>query len=179
MVEMIKKKTFWITMIIICLVIIGGYTKFFKEDDNLFVTAEEVVKRDVIHKVNASGIIQPEEEVQITSMVSGWITEITVIEGDTVKPGQHLISIDKKQYQAAYDQAFSQVKSSKANLKNVTSQLERTKQLFEQKLISKQEIEQIEASYELALSQVDQANAALLSRAVSYTHLTLPTTVSV
>ena len=164
MIEMIKKKKFWITMIIICLVIIGGYTKFFKEDDNLFVTAEEVVKRDVIHKVNASGIIQPEEEVQITSMVSGWITEITVIEGDTVKPGQHLISIDKKQYQAAYDQAFSQVKSSKANLKNVTSQRERTKQLFEQKLISKQEIEQIEASYELALSQVDQANAALLSR---------------
>ena len=164
MVEMIKKKTFWITMIIICLVIIGGYTKFLKEDDNLFVTAEQVVKRDVIHKVNASGIIQPEEEVQITSMVSGWITEITVIEGDTVKPGQHLISIDKKQYQAAYDQALSQVKSSKANLKNVTSQLERTKQLFEQKLISKQEIEQIEASYELALSQVDQANAALLSR---------------
>ena len=164
MIEMIKKKKFWITMIIICLVIIGGYTKFFKEDDNLFVTAEEVVKRDVIHKVNASGIIQPEEEVQITSMVSGWITEITVIEGDTVKPGQHLISIDKKQYQAAYDQALSQVKSSKANLKNVTSQLERTKQLFEQKLISKQEIEQIEASYELALSQVDQANAALLSR---------------
>ena len=164
MVEMIKKKKFWITMIIICLVIIGGYTKFLKEDDNLFVTAEKVVKRNVIHKVNASGIIQPEEEVQITSMVSGWITEITVIEGDTVKPGQHLISIDKKQYQAAYDQAFSQVKSSKANLKNVTSQLERTKQLFEQKLISKQEIEQIEASYELALSQVDQANAALLSR---------------
>ena len=164
MVEMIKKKKFWITMIIICLVIIGGYTKFLKEDDNLFVTAEEVVKRDVIHKVNASGIIQPEEEVQITSMVSGWITEITVIEGDTVKPGQHLISIDKKQYQAAYDQALSQVKSSRANLKNVTSQLERTKQLFEQKLISKQEIEQIEASYELALSQVDQANAALLSR---------------
>ena len=164
MVEMIKKKKFWITMMIICLVIIIGYTKFLKEDDNLFVTAEEVVKRDVIHKVNASGIIQPEEEVQITSMVSGWITEITVIEGDTVKPGQHLISIDKKQYQAAYDQALSQVKSSKASLKNVTSQLERTKQLFEQKLISKQEIEQIEASYELALSQVDQANAALLSR---------------
>ena len=164
MVEMIKKKTFWITMIIICLVIIGGYTKFLKEDDNLFVTAEEVVKRDVIHKVNASGIIQPEEEVQITSMVSGWITDITVIEGDTVNPGQHLISIDKKQYQAAYDQALSQVKSSKANLKNVRSQLERTKKLFEQKLISKQEIEQIEASYELALSQVDQAKAALLSR---------------
>ena len=65
------------------------------------VTAEFVEKRDIVHKVNASGTIQPEEEVQITSMVSGWITNITVLEGDTVKPGQHLISIDKKQYQAA------------------------------------------------------------------------------
>ena len=57
------------------------------------------------YSINASGIIQPEEEVQITSMVSGWITEITVVEGDTVNPDQHLISIDQKQYRAAYDQA--------------------------------------------------------------------------
>jgi HlyD family secretion protein len=128
------------------------------------VTAEFVEKRDIVHKVNASGTIQPEEEVQITSMVSGWITNITVLEGDTVKPGQHLISIDKKQYQAAYDQALSQVRSSKANLKNIKSQLDRTKTLFSQKLISKQELEQIEASYELASSQVEQARAALLSR---------------
>ena len=80
-------------------------TKFFGEDDYLSVTAEKVQKRDIIHKINASGIIQPEEEVQITSMVSGWITEITVVEGDTVNPDKHLISIDQKQYQAAYDQA--------------------------------------------------------------------------
>ena len=164
MIKILKKKSFWITMIIIGSVIIGTYTKFSKNDDIFFVTAESVKKRDIIHKVNASGVIQPEEEVQITSMVSGWITKITVIEGDTVNSGQHLISIDKKQYQAAYDQALSQVKSSKANLKNITSQLSRTKKLFEQNLISNQEIEQIEASYELALSQVDQANAALLSR---------------
>ena len=164
MIKILKKKSFWITMIIIGSVIIGTYTKFSKNDDIFFVTAESVKKRDIIHKVNASGVIQPEEEVQITSMVSGWITKITVIEGDTVNSGQHLISIDKKQYQAAYDQALSQVKSSKANLKNITSQLSRTKKLFGQNLISNQEIEQIEASYELALSQVDQANAALLSR---------------
>ena len=164
MIKILKKKSFWVTLIIIGSVIIGTYTKFSKNDDIFFVTAESIKKRDIIHKVNASGVIQPEEEVQITSMVSGWITKITVIEGDTVNSGQHLISIDKKQYQAAYDQALSQVKSSKANLKNITSQLNRTKKLFEQNLISNQEIEQIEASYELALSQGDQANAALLSR---------------
>ena len=164
MLEIIKKKIVWVPLVAICLLIIGFYLKYYKSDDMPTVTAELVEKRDIVHKVNASGIIQPEEEVQITSMVSGWITNITVLEGDTVKPGQHLISIDKKQYQAAYDQAFSQVRSSKANLKNIKSQLDRTKTLFSQKLISKQELEQIEASYELASSQVEQARAALLSR---------------
>ena len=164
MLEIIKKKIVWVPLVAICLLIIGFYLKYYKSDDMPTVTAELVEKRDIVHKVNASGTIQPEEEVQITSMVSGWITNITVLEGDTVKPGQHLISIDKKQYQAAYDQAFSQVRSSKANLKNIKSQLDRTKTLFSQKLISKQELEQIEASYELASSQVEQARAALLSR---------------
>ena len=164
MLEVIKKKTVWGPLVAMCLLIIGFYLKYYKSDDMPTVTAELVEKRDIVHKVNASGTIQPEEEVQITSMVSGWITNITVLEGDTVKPGQHLISIDKKQYQAAYDQALSQVRSSKANLKNIKSQLDRTKTLFSQKLISKQELEQIEASYELASSQVEQARAALLSR---------------
>ena len=164
MLEVIKKKTVWVPLVAIFLLIIGFYLKYYKSDDMPTVTAELVEKRDIVHKVNASGTIQPEEEVQITSMVSGWITNITVLEGDTVKPGQHLISIDEKQYQAAYDQALSQVRSSKANLKNIKSQLDRTKTLFSQKLISKQELEQIEASYELASSQVEQARAALLSR---------------
>ena len=164
MLEVIKKKTVWVPLVATCLLSIGFYLKYYKSDDLPTVTAELVEKRDIVHKVNASGTIQPEEEVQITSMVSGWITNITVLEGDTVKPGQHLISIDKKQYQAAYDQALSQVRSAKANLKNIKSQLDRTKSLFSQKLISKQELEQIEASYELASSQVEQARAALLSR---------------
>ena len=164
MLEVIKKKTIWMPLLAISFLIIGVYIKYYRVDDMLTVTVEIIEERDIVHKVNASGTIQPEEEVQITSMVSGWITNITVLEGDTVKPGQHLISIDKKQYQAAYDQASSQVRSSKANLKNIKSQLDRAKTLFSQKLISKQELEQIEASYELASSQVEQARAALLSR---------------
>ncbi len=164
MIQKLKKKKIWIPFLIVAITASIVATKYFDDDDYLSVTAEKVQKRDIIHKVNASGIIQPEEEVQITSMVSGWITDITVVEGDTVNPDQHLISIDKKQYQAAYDQAASQVKSSEANLKNIKSQMTRTESLFAQKLISNQELEQIEASYQLAKSQVEQARAALTSR---------------
>ena len=176
MLQKLKKKKIWIPLLIILIAGASALIKFSGEDDQISVIAEIVKKRDVIHKVNASGIIQPEEEVQITSMVSGWITDITVLEGDTVNPGQHLISIDKKQYQAAYDQSASQVKSSEANLKKIKSQMSRTETLYDQKLISKQELEQVEASYELATSQVDQARAALLSREdeLSKTRLVAP-----
>ena len=61
-----------------------------------------------------------------------------MIEGDTVEPGQHLISIDEKQIRPRYNNAVSQVKSSEANLRKVQSQRDRTKSLFSQKLISKQ-----------------------------------------
>ena len=176
MIQKLKKKKIWIPFLIVAITASIVATKYFGDDDYLSVTAEKVQKRDIIHKINASGIIQPEEEVQITSMVSGWITEITVVEGDTVNPDQHLISIDKKQYQAAYDQAASQVKSSEANLKNIKSQMTRTESLFAQKLISNQELEQIEASYQLAKSQVEQARAALTSREdeLSKTRLVAP-----
>ena len=176
MIQKLKKKKIWIPFLIVVITASIVATKYFDDDDYLSVSAEKVQKRDIIHKVNASGIIQPEEEVQITSMVSGWITDITVVEGDTVNPNQHLISIDKKQYQAAYDQAASQVKSSEANLKNIKSQMTRTESLFTQKLISNQELEQIEASYQLAKSQVEQARAALTSREdeLSKTRLVAP-----
>ena len=176
MIQKLKKKKIWIPFLIVAITASIVATKYFDDDDYLSVTAEKVQKRDIIHKVNASGIIQPEEEVQITSMVSGWITDITVVEGDTVNPDQHLISIDKKQYQAAYDQAASQVKSSEANLKNIKSQMTRTESLFAQKLISNQELEQIEASYQLPKSQVEQARAALTSREdeLSKTRLVAP-----
>ena len=176
MLDTLKKKQVWIPLLII-LVLIAGYVFSTSDSDkDIFVDAELVKLRDIIHKVNASGKIQPEEAVQITSTITGWITEITVVEGDTVEPGQHLISIDEKQIRPRYNNALSQVKSSEANLRKVQSQMKRTESLFSQNLISKQELEQIEASYQIALSQSEQANANLLSAEdeLSKTRLTAP-----
>ena len=161
MLSVLKNKKVWIPLIIIILIV--AWFLSHSKDETIIVDMETVKRTDIIHKVNASGRIQPEQEVQITSTITGWITEITVIEGDTVYPDQHLISIDEKQYRPRYNQALSQVKSSKANLRKVQSQMDRTKTLFSQKLISEQELEQIEASYQMAVSQSEQANANLLS----------------
>ena len=164
MLKKLKQKKIWIPLLVIILSGTGYWIMNSSEDGEISVQAEEVIRRDIIHKVNANGKIQPEEEVQISSTITAWITSITVAEGDTVQPGQLLISMDEKQYRAAYNQTLSGVKSAEANLKQVKAQKERTESLFEKNLISKQELEQIEASFELASSQVDQAQSSLLSR---------------
>ena len=176
MFKIMKKKKVWIPLLIILSLSTWFFIKRSGSDDTISVNAEKVELRTIIQKINASGKIQPEESVQITSTITGWITEITVMEGDTVEPGQHLISIDEKQIRPRYNNALSQVKSSEANLKKVKAQMERTKTLFSQKLISQQEQEQVEASFQIALSQSEQANANLLSAEdeLSKTRLTAP-----
>ncbi|MBL7013598.1 MAG: efflux RND transporter periplasmic adaptor subunit [Candidatus Marinimicrobia bacterium] len=163
MLKKLKQKKVWIPLVIL-IFIVGYFIQNGNKKELTTVQYELVERRNIIHKVNANGKIQPEEEVQITSTITGWITQITVVEGDTVNTGQHLISIDEKQFRASYNQAASQVKSSGANLKKVKAQMERTNTLYSQKLISKQELEQVEAAFELALSQLEQAKASLFSR---------------
>ena len=176
MFTILKKKKVWIPGLILLTATFWFFMKKSGSDNIIFVNAEKIELRTIVQKINASGKIQPEESVQITSTITGWITEITVMEGDTVEPGQHLISIDEKQIRPRYNNALSQVKSSEANLKKVKAQLERTKSLFSQQLISQQEQEQVEASYQIALSQAEQANANLLSAEdeLSKTRLTAP-----
>jgi HlyD family secretion protein len=164
MLKKLKQKKVWIPLLVIILGGTGYWIMNSSEDGEISVQVEEVIRRDIIHKVNANGKIQPEEEVQISSTITAWITSITVAEGDTVQPGQLLISMDEKQYRAAYNQTLSGVKSAEANLKQVKAQKERTESLFEKDLISKQELEKIEATFELASSQLDQARSSLLSR---------------
>ena len=176
MLNISKKKKVWIPLFTLFIIIVGYFFSGSSDEKELRVEVELVQSREIVQKVNASGKIQPEEAVQITSTITGWITQITVMEGDTVEPGQHLISIDEKQIRPRYNNALSQVKSSEANLRKVQSQMDRTKSLFSQNLISKQELEQVDASYQIALSQSEQANANLLSAEdeLSKTRLTAP-----
>ena len=176
MLNILKKKKVWIPLFTLFIIIMGYFISDSSDEKELRVEVELVQSREIVQKVNASGKIQPEEAVQITSTITGWITQITVMEGDTVEPGQHLISIDEKQIRPRYNNALSQVKSSEANLRKVQSQMDRTKSLFSQNLISKQELEQVDASYQIALSQSEQANANLLSAEdeLSKTRLTAP-----
>ena len=135
-----------------------------KDDDAIKVETEKVVRQTIIHKVNASGKIKPETEVKISATSSAWIDSITVEEGDHIKKGQHLITLDRKQLLSNYNSAASSVRSAKARLKQELASKKRVESMYEQNLASDQELEAVEASYEIANSSLAQAKSSLESR---------------
>lgn len=160
-----NKKKIWIIIGVAVLLVILIVGNLLKSDDNaVAVDTEKVKKQTVIHKVNGSGLIQPETSVEISATVSAWITDITVKEGEYVTKGQHLISLDEKQIRAAYNQAQSSVKSARASLMQVKSEKDRMESLYKNDLVSKQELEVITAQYQLAESQLEQTLAGLSSQ---------------
>ena len=159
-----KKKIYIIGGALVLLIIIISANMFREDDNSIKVEVEKVQRGTVVHKVNASGKIQPIKEIKISSTTSAWVTKITVKEGDRVKAGQLLITLDEKQHLSATEQAQSSVNSAEASLKQVGAQKKRMESLFKQKLISQQELESITAKHELAVNQLRQAKAALSSR---------------
>ncbi len=159
-----NKKKIWLIIagvVVLVALIVGNLLK--SDTEVISVETEKVKRQTIVHKVNGSGVIQPEIEVKISATISAWITDITVDEGDLVQKGQHLISLDEKKYKASYNQALSSVKSARASLKEVKAIKERTESLYANDLVSKQELESAEARYELAESQLEQAQAVLSS----------------
>ena len=160
-----NKKKLWIIIGVVTILIILVAGNLLKSDiEAISVDTEKVKRQTVVHKVNGSGVIQPEVEVKISATISAWITDITVEEGDYVTKGQHLISLDEKQVRATYNQARSNVKSARASLREVKAINDRTESLYANDLVSKQELEAAEARFELAESQLEQAQAGLSSQ---------------
>jgi HlyD family secretion protein len=79
------------------------------------VAVEEVIKRNIVETVSASGKIQSESEVIISPDVSGEIMELPVKEGDKVIEGQLLVKIDPDIQQSNVERLEAALNTSKAN----------------------------------------------------------------
>ncbi len=168
-----NKKLKWFLIILGLLIVffvgarmIGGSSK-----GVIKVTVEKAQKRTIIETVNASGKVYPEIEVKISPDISGEITELNVQEGDSVKKGQVLARVYAEIYSSQRDEARSRVIQSQATVANSQASLDavkaqvdqaktnytRNKDLYDQKVISKAEMEQFEIAYRTAQAQYNAA----------------------
>ena len=173
-----KKKIIIFSIIGVAILGIAGGSFLSKGEKPIAVTVESVERQEIIHKVTGSGRIEPERNIELSANISALIMEIAVNEGDSVMVGQPLISLDRTRYEAAAEQASSRLKSARANLAKISAIKDREERLFEEKLISSQELEAASASFQAAEAEVSTSRAALKSAMddLSKTSLLAPTT---
>jgi len=128
-----------------------------KEDKGKRVQADFVTVDNITEKVEGLGRIEPELDVKISSDVAGRIIEINGKPGDKVEKGDILIEIDPKNYKAAHQRAKSGLVIEKANLKKAKNELERSKELRKNNLISDADLELAQANYDVRKEQLSQA----------------------
>ncbi len=163
-----SKRRRWIIITIIAgaLIALGIAISFRSTNNAIEVRVDTVSYRSIVQEISASGKIQPEVEVKISSEVSGEIIALTVKEGDRVRRGQLLVRIRPDLLQTQLDQFRAAVRAAevgieiaKVELDRTERELRRTAELYDKGIVSKQEFELAKATYERAAGQYQTALA--------------------
>jgi len=111
------------------------------------------------------GHVMPYSTVTIHSQIQGMISEVHFREGQEVKKGDLLFTIDPRPSQAALDQARAALERDTAQLEYATINFAREQKLFDQKLISQDELDTNRASQD-ALTGTAAADRAAITNAL-------------
>ncbi|MGH9704516.1 MAG: efflux RND transporter periplasmic adaptor subunit, partial [Candidatus Acidiferrales bacterium] len=162
---------------------------------HLYTVAEEVTQR----RVQASGSLYGYEESTLSSEVEGRVAAVLADEGDQVATGQALIELDPVELQLEVDRqrgvvrqvraqlgmgpndplpsdpkTIALVQRAEADLFDAQRKYERAQQMFDQRLIAPQQLDEAnsraqstKAAYTVALQEVDRLKALLISSEAS------------
>jgi HlyD family secretion protein len=176
---MSKKKIYILVGVVIALLVVAITLKskgiIGGKDDSKEIETAKVDEITIIETVSATGKIQPEIEVKISSEVSGEIIALPIKEGQVVKKGDLLVKINPDLYTSGYNRTISNLSGSKAGLnqadatfKEAKASFDRSKTLFDKGIISRSDwdkaiavFEGAKASKESAYYNVQSANATV------------------
>jgi RND family efflux transporter MFP subunit len=127
------------------------------------VGVEQVGYGDVSYHESYPATITAAEEVELRPQVSGYITGIHFRDGQRVRKGQLLYSIDQQAYQAGVSEAQARLAVAKANLTRAQKDADRYIELDKKNAIAKQMLDHAMADLESARMQVKAAEAGVQS----------------
>jgi len=162
-------------LVLIVALIAASKAGFFGKKGNFKeVETQKISKIDIVETVSATGKIQPEVEVKISSEVSGEIIELPFKEGQQVKKGDLLVRINPdliesalNRSQATYQNVKANLAQAEASLKEAKANYERNRGLFDKGVISKAEWDKSIAAYETAQAARNSAYYSVQSAAAS------------
>ena len=147
-----------IIAVVLLLLVVGKSTGMFGKKGNFKQVNTQVVDlKEVIETVSATGKIQPEVEVKISSEVSGEILELPFKEGQQVKKGDLLVKVNPdliqsalSRTQASYKNVRANLEQAEATLKQAKADYDRSKSLFDKGVISRADWDRAIAAFETA-----------------------------
>ncbi len=134
------------------------------------------IRKDVIKDIGVfTGSLLPKSQFVVAPKVTGWLKQLLVNVGDTVRQNQVIAILDDEEFTQQVEQAKAELQVAKANAENCTTDLdlaqreyERAKTLREKQIASASELDEAEATFnacqtklKVSLAQATQKQAAL------------------
>jgi len=172
-----RKKLLLVLGVLLVLAVVVIANMQARREKTVKVTIDKAKKQDLTSIISASGEIKPKKSINISAQVPGRIIKIGVIEGQEVKAGDFLLKLDSTQYEAIADRdqnfiraANSDLIQAEARLQRDKASYERQRKLFDEELISEEQLEAAQAQFDVSNAQVNairfqikQAEASLKS----------------
>ncbi len=165
-----KRRSPWIALVVVLLGVGAASAAVWKQKTATTPTTQyqtqKVERGDLRVSVTATGTLKARSTVEVGAEITGRVLQVHVNFNDKVTQGQILAEIDTETYQARVEEARAQLTAASAGLQNAKAtateaklKLDRGKPMVAQGVLSQQDFEAIEASYERAKSQVVSAGA--------------------
>jgi multidrug efflux system membrane fusion protein len=140
------------------------------------VSVAQVREADVPFEVPAFGLVEASSTVDIVPQVTGLVTEVHFKEGDFVKKGELLFTVDTRPYNASLAVAQAELARNEALAEQARVEAERAVRLAAEGIASEQEVAKARADAASTAASVKVGRATLRSAGlnVSFTRITAP-----
>ncbi len=132
-----------------------------KADPTAAIQTVLIARQDIVVDVQATGVIQPINAVQVKSKASGQVMHLHVSTGSQVKPNDLLVEIDPRDAKSRYGQAVAALHAAQASVTVTRAQLDRSQSLAKDGVITAPEVETAVLASANAVSNLVAAQAAL------------------
>lgn len=147
--------------------------KQMKSMSTMNVELKQVEKMEVYKSIEIPGRVQSMNKVDLVARIDGYLQKKHFNEGDYVKKGQILFTIEQTQYLNALNQAKAQVENAKATLYKAQRDYNRGAELVKKDYISKSTYDGLFADKKAAAANLKAAQATLAEAQRNYAYTTI------
>lgn len=150
--------------IVLALIFIGTFVFLYlnSQPEKIEYATVKPAMGDIEKTTVLTGKIEPRDEIDIKPQISGIIAEVNVEPGDMVREGDVIAKIKVIPEASSLSSAQARVEAAEISLKDASAKYERNRMLFEKKVISKEEFETSETTWQQAVKELDAAKDAYL-----------------